>query len=39
LQSFLKKLFGRKIDLLTSDMISPYIKPTLQQDIRYLEEN
>lgn len=35
--SFLKGLFGRNIDLLTDDMISPYIKPFILKEVKYLE--
>jgi uncharacterized protein len=33
----LEEIFGKKIDLLTTEMISPYIKPYVQQEVVYLE--
>ena len=32
---FLEDLFGRKIDLLTPESISPYIKPYIEREIVY----
>ncbi|MFQ5456106.1 MAG: nucleotidyltransferase family protein [Nitrospirota bacterium] len=37
LSFFLRKILGRRIDLLTIDMISPYIKPYISKEIEYLE--
>lgn len=39
LSSFLKKILGRKIDLITDQMISPYIKPYVLKEVRYLERS
>ncbi len=36
LQSALEKILHRKIDLLTPDMISPYIKPYIIKEVRYV---
>jgi len=36
LQSTLEKILGRKIDLLTIEMISPYIKPYVLKEIEYV---
>lgn len=33
----LEEIFGRKIDLLTADMISPYIKPYILKEAEYFE--
>ena len=33
----LENIFGRKIDLLTTDMISPYIKSYIMQEAEYFE--
>ena len=33
----LEKIFGRKTDLLTIEMISPYIKPYVLGEVEYLE--
>ena len=35
LLSFLEELFGRKVDLLTIEMLSPYIKPYILEEIEY----
>lgn len=32
---FLEELFGRKIDLLTPESISPYIRPYIEKEIVY----
>ncbi len=32
---FLEELFGRKVDLLTPESISPYIKPYIDKEIIY----
>jgi len=32
---FLEDLLGREVDLLTSESISPYIKPYIQEEIIY----
>ena len=32
---FLEELFGKKIDLLTSESISPYIKPYVEKEVIY----
>lgn len=37
LSSLLEKIFHKKVDLLTSDMISPYIRPYVLKEVRYLE--
>jgi predicted nucleotidyltransferase len=37
LLSSLRKIFGRKTDLLTFEMISPYIKPHVLKEIEYVE--
>ncbi|ODS42520.1 MAG: nucleotidyltransferase [Candidatus Altiarchaeales archaeon IMC4] len=34
---FLEKLFGRKVDLVTKDSISPYIKPYILKEVVYIE--
>jgi predicted nucleotidyltransferase len=36
---FLKNLLGKKIDLLTEDMLSPYIKPDILKEIELIEKN
>lgn len=36
LQFTLEKLLGNKIDLVTSDMISPYIKPYVLKEVKYV---
>jgi predicted nucleotidyltransferase len=33
----LEKIFHKKIDLLTIEMISPYIKPYVLKEVKYLE--
>lgn len=33
----LKKLLGRKIDLVSDEMISPYIKPYVLKEVKYIE--
>jgi len=33
----LEKLFSRPVDVVTSQSISPYIKPHILKDIRYVE--
>ena len=35
---FLQNLFGRKIDLVTSNSISPYIAPYILKEVEYIEE-
>lgn len=35
----LEKLFGRKVDLLTGEMISPYIKPYVLKEVEYVERS
>ena len=37
LSASLKRLLGRKIDLVSDDMISPYIKPYVLKEVRYIE--
>ncbi|MBM3239054.1 nucleotidyltransferase family protein [Candidatus Poribacteria bacterium] len=37
LLSSLEEIFGRKTDLLTIEMISPYIKPYVLREVEYLE--
>jgi len=37
LTNFLEKIFHKKVDLLTSEMISPYIKPYVSKEVKYLE--
>jgi predicted nucleotidyltransferase len=37
LSNFLGKIFHKKVDLLTSEMISPYIKPYVSKEVKYLE--
>lgn len=37
LSSFLRKILGRKIDLLTEEAISPYIKPYVLREVEYCE--
>ena len=37
LMSKLGKIFQRKVDLVTEDMISPYIKPLMSDQVRYVE--
>ena len=37
LLSTLGKILNAKVDLITNDMISPYIKPLMSHEIRYLE--
>lgn len=37
LLSFLEQILGRKVDLLTNDMISPYIKPYILREVEYIE--
>lgn len=38
LLSSLKRILGRNIDIVTAEMISPYIKLYILKDVRYLEE-
>lgn len=33
----LKRILGHDVDLVTNDMISPYIRPYILKDVRYLE--
>jgi len=33
---FLENLFGRKVELLTPESISPYIKPYIEREIEYV---
>jgi len=33
----LKQILGGRVDLVTQDMISPFIKPYVEKDIEYLE--
>ncbi len=33
----LEKMLGRKVDLVTQEMLSPFIKPYVDKDIEYLE--
>lgn len=33
----LKKTLGQKIDLVTQDMVSPFIRPYIEREIEYLE--
>jgi len=35
---FLQDLFGKKIDLVTSNSISPYIAPYILREVEYIEE-
>ena len=35
---FLEDLFGRKIDLVTPESISPYIAPYILKEVEYIEE-
>lgn len=35
---FLQDLLGRKIDLITSKSISPYIAPYILKEVKYIEE-
>ena len=35
---FLKHLFGKKIDLVTSTSISPYLKPYILHEVKYIEK-
>ena len=35
---FLEDLFGRKIDLVTSESISPYLAPYILEEVEYIEE-
>ncbi len=37
LSTSLKKLFGREVDLVSDDMISPYIKPYVLKEVKYIE--
>lgn len=37
LQTSLEKIFGCSVDLLTEDMISPYIKPYVLKEVKLLE--
>ena len=37
LQRTLGKILKKNVDLVTSDMVSPYIQPLIQHEIRYLE--
>ncbi len=37
LSFLLEKIFHKKIDLLTTEMISPYIKPYVLKEVKYLE--
>jgi hypothetical protein len=37
LLSSLEEIFGRKIDLLTVEMVSPYIKPYVLRETEYVE--
>jgi len=37
LQFALEKVFKKKIDLLTEDSISPYIKPYIIREVKYIE--
>ena len=36
-KNFLRQILGRNIDLITEDMISPFIRPYIQKEIIYLE--
>lgn len=36
LQSTLERILGKKIDLLTIEMISPYIKPYILKEVEYV---
>ena len=33
----LRKLLGRKVDLVSDEMISPYIKPYVLKEVKYIE--
>jgi len=35
---FLEGIFGRKVDLLTIEEISPYIRPYILKEVEYLIE-
>ena len=35
---FLQKLFGKRIDLVTPNSISPYIAPYILKEVEYIEE-
>lgn len=35
---FLKEIFGRKVELLTIESISPYIRPYILKEVMYLEK-
>jgi predicted nucleotidyltransferase len=37
LRRTLETIFQKKVDLVTNDMISPYIEPLIQHEIQYLE--
>jgi len=37
LSVFLKIILGKPVDILTSDMISPYVKPYILREIEYIE--
>lgn len=37
LLSFLCKIFGHKVDLVTDEMLSPYIKPYILEDLEFFE--
>ncbi|HUX98116.1 MAG TPA: nucleotidyltransferase family protein [Candidatus Deferrimicrobium sp.] len=36
LKELLEEIFGRKIDLITVEMISPYIKPYILKEVEYV---
>ena len=35
---FLNNLLGKKVDLVTSNSLSPYIKPYILKEVEYIEE-
>jgi len=37
LTEYLEKLFGRKVELITKDSLSPYIKPYIEREIYWYE--
>jgi len=39
LTEYLEKLFGRKVELITKDSLSPYIKPYIERKIIWRQEN
>ena len=35
---FLQQLFGRRIDLVTPNSLSPYLAPYIMKEVEYIEE-